>query len=432
MGEEQATSVLRRKAAAGRVSVAAQRQITPCKALGQAVVQATDKRLDLAAAVTGCTMRTGTLAELLDTLPEGGLFAVLDGPAEALGLMVLDPAALSAVIEMTMTGRLAPRAPQPRRPTRTDAALTADLIDEILRRFEAPFEGTTPARWLAGFGYATFLDEARPLGLMLEDVDYRILSVQADLEKGRRSCGLMLALPAEGRGGLAPGAGVGRRAPAGASSASGPTEAAVSGAADEAAAPPWEETIAAGVMAGRVTLDSRLYRFSLPIAALGSLAPGLELPIPADALDEAEIVAADGRCVVRGRLGQVGGHRAIRLHGAPARAAGPGAGAGRADAAGSAGEVAADGEAGQVAEDVPAPGMALPALPGLAAPVPAAPEADAPLPADDDPLAGLPMPDFPDLPDLPDLDAPGDADAAPGSDFPDLPDLPDLPPLDGS
>ena len=433
MADGQGMSVLRRKAEAGRTSVAASREITPCKSLTNAIVQAADSRLGLVVSVSSCSARIGTLSELLDTLPEEGLLAVLEGPGEAQGLMVLDAAMLSAVIEMLMTGKLSSRPPQPRRPTRTDAALSADLIDEILRGFEAPFLGQAQARWAAGFGYGSFLDDPRPLGLMLEDIDYRIFRIAGDAASGTRPFGLMLALPASGRGPFGrqgAGAGPGAVPGAGAPGAPGAEErrtahrrasdrGAGAGpvATEEPEAVPWEAALERQVMEGRVRLTAILHRMHLPLARLGALQIGETLPIPGSALDETAIVGADDRPVAFGRLGQSGGHRAVRLQGEegmsgsavpsglaaapggpagatalPGQSADPGAGSGRQGELDAAGAPPPPGEGGG-APDLP--GMPeLPPMQGL---------------PDPDGLPGMPDAAGVDLPDLPPLDALPDA-----------------------
>ncbi|MEE4118686.1 MAG: flagellar motor switch protein FliM, partial [Paracoccaceae bacterium] len=201
MADRQEKSVLRRKAEAGRTSAAATRLVTPCKALSTALVKAVDAHVGLEAAVRKCAMRTGTLAEVLETVPDGGLLAVLEGPDEAQGVMAFDAVLLSALIERLMTGALAARPPAPRRATRTDAALVADVIDAMLRRFEAALGAGGAGRWAAGFGYASFIESPRPLALMLEDADYRLLTLEVDLESGARAGSVMLVLPAGGAGG---------------------------------------------------------------------------------------------------------------------------------------------------------------------------------------------------------------------------------------
>ena len=431
MGNGQANTALRRKVEAGRTSVAAARQVTPARALSTAFVQGCDSRLGLAATVTSCSARIGTLAELLDTLPEGGLLAVLEGPGEAQGLMVLDPPLLSALIEKLMTGELADRPSRPRRPTRTDAALAADLIDDILRGFEAPFLGTATARWAAGFGYGSHLDDVRPLELMFEDVDYRVHTLAADLEAGRRSATLVLAVPAEGRG--APGA-----APApGASGDAGAPPAPE--AAEGAAEMPWSAALEEQVMRGAVRLDAELARLRLPLSALEGLAPGQELPVPAAALDATRLIGADGATVARGRLGQSTGWRAVRLAGAADAALLGVAGTFGDRQDGQGGDGRGDdgrgddghGGNGQGAQGAGTQGAAPPS--SGAASLPAPPSAgagDAPTGregAQADPLDGLP-----DLPPMPDGDwgeGPDAADPSGDGAAPDLPDLPDLPKL---
>ncbi|MEO1681573.1 MAG: FliM/FliN family flagellar motor C-terminal domain-containing protein [Pseudomonadota bacterium] len=418
-GQAAGESILKRKAEAGRNTVAASRQITPGKALSTAIVQAADKRLEMVVSTTSSTARTGTLSELLETVPEGGLLAVLEGPGDAQGLMALDATMLSALIEKMMTGRLSGRPPTPRRPTRTDAALVADVIDDVLRRFEAPFLGMSTARWAAGFGYSSYLDDPRPLGLMLEDIDYRMLSLALDVEKGARSCMLLLALPADGRGPLGRPAemeGGGDWAPAhpGGSRSGGAARA--HGAAHSEPEPEeqlsWGDALERDVLQGRVSLDAVLHRFDLPIASLELLKPGLELPMPARVLDECAIVGADGAPIAQGRLGQSRSMRAVRL-GASAAPAGadpsPYAGAAAEAQAAPMGEIPPFQGASIAMADTPLPG------PLEKGPTPALPEID-----DDDPLAGLPpRPDLPDLPGLPDI---GDS----GTGLPALPDLPSI------
>ena len=300
MADGQANAALRRKIEASRASAASAQQITPPKALSVAFAQAFDARLGLATAITQASEQTLTLPELLETLPEGGLLAVLEGPGDAQGVAVLDGGLIAAIIEMLTTGRISQQPPPPRRSTRTDAALAADLIDAMLRDFGAPFEGSATARWAAGFGYATYLEDPRPLSLMLEDVDYRVLSIGAELDGGKRSVSLTLALPSAGRGDAQP------ASPGG--------HGAQPMAADGGL--PWAEALEAQVMQGRASLDAVLCRVPLALSRLQSLRPGDTIPLPAHALQEVSLRTCTGRDAMYGRLGQSGGCRAVRLNGA--------------------------------------------------------------------------------------------------------------------
>ena len=405
MADRQEKSVLRRKAEAGRTSVAATRLVTPCKALSTALVKAVDQHVGLEAAVGKCAMRTGTLAEVLETVPEGGLLVVLEGPDEAQGVMALDAAFLSAVIEKLMTGALAARPAPPRRATRTDAALVADAIDATLNRFEAALAGSGAARWASGYGYASFLESPRPLALMLDDTDYRLLSLEIDLESGARTGSLMLVLPAD----VADGASAGN--PSGAAGER-PAEQAAGGGAL-----PWAQALEDQVMGGRVRLHVELCRMSMPIGALEALVPGQSVPVPAEALDQADILGADGRRLARGRLGQSRGMRAVRLHGAPQPVA-PARDRPMSADAGGRSPHRPDPDVPDVPDmpDRPGPADGLPDVPGLGD-GPASPEGSGA-----DPLAGLPA-----TLGLP--DAPGEEDGDESGGLPDLPPLPSLPGL---
>ncbi len=367
-----------------------------------------DKRLQLVATVDACSARVGTLAELLETLPEGGLFAVLDGPGETQGLMVFDPALLSAVIEQMMMGRLSVRPPTPRRPTRTDAALTADLVDALLRRFEVPFQSRGEWRWLGGFGYATFLDDPRPLGLMLEDVDYRILTLTGALGGGTRDGKLMLALPSQGV------------SHAGAHEETGRAQA-TQDAAEADGALPWREAFEERVLPAKAQMTAILHRLRLPIASIEGLKPGMELSIPGGALDETVLLGVDGAVVARGRLGQSGGRRAVRLAGMSAFADTPRGGETRAPTSNPASVPSA---ASGAPEPGPLPDMA--SLPDIS-PVP---DLAANLP-EVEPFNPPPLPDLPSLDDLPEPDATAlpALDDLPDPDAMGLPSLDDLPKL---
>ena len=57
-------------------------------------------------------------------------------------------------------------AASPRKPTRTDAAMVAGLIDAALAGLEQALLQEADLVWAGGFRYASFLDDARPIGLL--------------------------------------------------------------------------------------------------------------------------------------------------------------------------------------------------------------------------------------------------------------------------
>ncbi|MDE3122437.1 MAG: FliM/FliN family flagellar motor switch protein [Paracoccaceae bacterium] len=233
-----------------------------------------------------------SLAELLDGLPERALLTILEGPGEGLGLMAMDPVVVAALIEAMTTGRVTVGAATPRKPTRTDAAMSAGLIDGTLAGLEAVLLAEGMQGWVQGFRYASFLDDARPLGLLLEDRGYRVLAADLALGEARRVGRVLLALPAAGQ----------------MTAAAAPDP---SGRQAQGAPPP--QGIGDGAMLATAELSAVLHRLSLPLSAVLLLKAGDVLALPAAALDAVSVEGIDGRRLATGKLGQNHGFRALRL-----------------------------------------------------------------------------------------------------------------------
>ena len=119
------------------------RKLAAARAAGAEGVPGADRgwRLSLARAardvlklpleVPSLRLARSSLAELLELPMELSLLAVLEGPAEGIGLLVLSPPVLQAMIEVQTVGRVSPNPPPTRRPTRTDAAMVASVVEAI-------------------------------------------------------------------------------------------------------------------------------------------------------------------------------------------------------------------------------------------------------------------------------------------------------------
>ncbi len=287
-------NILRRKVDAGRSAAPASRKIQPAKVLSTALSKSADASMGLDVTVKSSSERIASLSDLLECLPENGLLALLEGPRDGQGVMAFDSSALSAIIEKQMTGTVSRNQPQSRRVTRTDAALAADLIDATLHRFETALSGLEESRWASGFGYSSHIDDLRPLGLLLEDVDYRIFGLSLNIELGTREGEILLALPAKGRAKV-----TARQAPV----------------EEETTRkdPDWKPRLEGLVLQGEARLEAILYRFQMPISAIKQLQPGQEIPIPVSTLNDVRIAGAERIPLGRCRLGRCQGHRAIRL-----------------------------------------------------------------------------------------------------------------------
>lgn len=139
--------------------------------------------LDLAAG--GVQAGRASLAELLEVVPERGLIAVLAGPRGATGVIVLSADVLAALVERQTLGRVIARPAVPRRTTRTDAALASALIDGAMASLDISLMEEDDRIWASGYRYASYLEDARPLALLLEDCTYRMMRVEVIWERGQ-------------------------------------------------------------------------------------------------------------------------------------------------------------------------------------------------------------------------------------------------------
>jgi flagellar motor switch protein FliM len=258
-----------------------------------ALARAANDILALPLEVARLSVNRRSLAELLELAPERALIAVLEGPAEGLGILMLSPPVLSAMIEMQTIGRVSSSAPPVRKPTRTDASMVADMIDQALQELESGLESDPDLIWAGGFNYASFLDDPRPLGLLLEEEHYRVIQAELRLGNGAKSGAVMLALPAEGRG----------RAPKPAPTA---TPAPVAAAL-------FSKALSDQVMRTEADIAAVLHRFTVPLSFVMALKTGDLVPLSTAALDRIVLEGLDGRPLASGRLGQNRGMRAVRL-----------------------------------------------------------------------------------------------------------------------
>jgi len=263
------------------------------RAWRMALARAARDQVKLELAVTALAMERRSLAELLELPPEHALIAVLEGPGQTMGLFVADPAVLAGVIEAQTLGRVSPQTAAPRRPTRTDAAMVAGLIDAALKDLETGLATESDLVWAGGFRYASFLEDPRPLGLLLDDEPYRVLRSDVALAGGVKSGSLLLVLPARGRGAL--------------------PVASTDAAPQADPGPIFAAALTERIEGAGCTLEAVLSRLTLPIAVLMALRPGETLALPLAALDRITLEGIDGRRLSMGKLGQNRGMRAVRL-----------------------------------------------------------------------------------------------------------------------
>ena len=249
--------------------------------------------MKIALDVRTLTVERRSLAELAELVPDRALIAVLDGPEEGLGAIILSQPILAGFIEAQTIGRIRSQDLSPRKPTRTDAAMVVAVIDAALTALEQSLAEEADLVWAGGFRYASFLDDPRPLALLLEDAPLRLLRADIALAGGLRTGEILLALPAEGRG----------RRPAHLADANAPND----------HAPAFSAGLADRINGASARVEAVLARLTMPLAQVMALTEGMILPLLDAAIDRISLEGLDGRRVGEGKLGQNRGMRAIRL-----------------------------------------------------------------------------------------------------------------------
>jgi flagellar motor switch protein FliM len=232
-----------------------------------------------------------SLAEILEVVPDRALLALLDGPQGGLGVIMLGASVTATLIEKQTLGKIGAQPPVLRKASRIDAAMVAGIIDRALVGLDETLMEEADLIWAGGFRYASFLEDARPLGLMLEDEPYRVLSAEVALGDAGREGRVILVLPAAGRG----------------------TSPALLADVATDDAPHFTEALSAQVMQADCRLDAVIGRMRLPLRQIVALQVGETLLLPSAALDTISLETVEGRHIAAARLGQHRGMRALKL-----------------------------------------------------------------------------------------------------------------------
>ncbi|MGP1355751.1 FliM/FliN family flagellar motor switch protein [Roseicyclus sp.] len=338
--------VIARVVAAHRRGAEAARDRAPVlgRAWGRALRHAAVPFRGLELALGETTVREGaSLSDAAEALPEHGLVVVLEDRDGKRGIFALSHGAVDALIEVQTTGRVEATALPPRPSTRIDEALTRDFIDITLAAFARETDTIGDRDWADRLGYGSPIADRRQLNLLLPEHGYHVLTAALRFG-GERGGSALIAVPRTGR---APGGGTE------------PTEQPET----------WRSGLEAALGEVELDLDAVLLRVKRPLGEVERLEPGYLIRFDPGALASVALETPSGRRVVTGRLGQVGGRRALRLSDgsgaadarpAPSAAPAPLPPAGYPDAGFPASGFPA---AGLYARGFPAPGFPAPGLP---------------------------------------------------------------------
>ncbi|MDO5612826.1 MAG: FliM/FliN family flagellar motor C-terminal domain-containing protein [Paracoccus sp. (in: a-proteobacteria)] len=278
---------------------------TPARGAAVALGRAAEELYNLPARAVSVVTGAQTLAELPELLPEPALLAVVAGPGDVVGVVAMDPACYTALIEVQALGRLTTRPVETRRPTRSDAMICADFVNRLLAELQTEIGALDGYEGYRGFAYASHLDDPRPLMLMLEDTGYRTLGMSVTFGAGdaRREGRVFVALP--------------QQRPAGALPAPQPSlRAGITAQAKVAAVEPASDgpDLGAAMQDAPVELLGILCRRKVSLGELRALHPGKLLPLPRVSLLDARLETRQGQVLAHGKLGESEGCHAIRLH----------------------------------------------------------------------------------------------------------------------
>ncbi len=401
MGEAISATALAAKTAVGRKNHLA-RAMTVQKALRVSIAKVADETLELPMAALSISDSSVANDELADSLEEGAILVLFDGPYGAPALITADAQFCGGIVQQMTMGKVLPDKGDTRALTRTDAAIIAPLIEDLMHRVAAITEDPEDAKTFQGYRFGAMAEDQRIALMALEAPNYQVHALTLDISKGVRQGKLSIYLPCLDEADLI----------------DLPTE-----DESEDAEPP--VTMTDTVLRVEAELDVVLCKVTLELSEVHALHEGQLIPVPPKTFPHVTITGLTGGAVATGVIGQIDGQRAVQpdmpelFTRAPQRRASDRGDVDQPDIA------PLDGQGPLPEVDTsPRGGVPLPddgGLPDLDAPLPDLPSMDDMPELADLQRDGEALPELPDLPDL-------------GEELPELSDLPDLttlPELDG-
>jgi flagellar motor switch protein FliM len=283
MSDADLITAMRRKAGVGRpppdVTV-----MSTHKALKLAIAKAAEEGTGMVMQVTNVEEGLTSTSRLPEEISEHALLGLLEGPENSYGLAIFSLSVTTSVVEQLTTGSVLKMQPEERAPTSTDAMMCFGLMDQILDNFQQIILEAESPPDVAGYKTAGHLKETRSIPIAFDDIRYKIFKITVDMACGVRQGEIFMVYPAA------------RPAPK-----------RETGKASE-----WGQRFQTTVVETEACLEAILHRLSVPLAQVTEFEVGTILPIPQEALTQIEIIA-DGAQIARANLGQLDGHRALRV-----------------------------------------------------------------------------------------------------------------------
>lgn len=231
-----------------------------------------------------------SLQPMLDSTPKPGLLVIVKAGG-CLGILSLDGMLINGLVELMAGASNRAIYRDPRDPTLIDIALCREFCDTLLAEFPHKLAALSDHAGICDLVWQDPETEASRLAFILENRPFARLSGKVDLQDGLRGGEIGLSLPLQvwqGGGGKIQGA-------------------------DN---PDWCRDLAKNVLAAPMPLRANLEKIELPLARAMALKPGDRLEISGFSLSDLELVSMQGTPLLRGRLGQENGKKAIAIVGA--------------------------------------------------------------------------------------------------------------------
>jgi flagellar motor switch protein FliM len=259
----------------------------PARALRQAAARAAARGAGLPLVVLGVEMTESSLDDLVAGLDPHHLLVMIGAAAGPEGVLALDPELGAALTEMQTVGRLLPQPAPLRDPTTADLAMAEPFAHRFLAELRAEVGESPLARTLAELGLLGRFANPRAIALALPDTGFRVIRLSLDLGLPDRQAGLLLALP--------------RHVPRAPEPPPSPAD------------PVWSAALGSAVMDAPCTLNAILHRLTLSLGQVEGFTIGQVLPLPGVSVSSVRLEGPGGLPVAPGKLGQMGGLRAVRL-----------------------------------------------------------------------------------------------------------------------
>ncbi len=228
----------------------------------------------------------------LEALPEHGLIAATEDRDGRRGLLALEHSLVDALIEVQTTGRVEEVQGPPRPVTRIDEALCRDFIDLFFASLAHETGGVPGRDWSDRIVYGSQIKDRSQINLLLPAKGFHLLHATvsaAGLKSGR----FLVLLPAD---------------PSLARRVSKKLE-----AKPPARPETWADDMLAALGPAPLALNAVLLRLHMPLSRVESLKDGDLVPFDRSDLEMVTLEDDKGHIFTRGKLGQIGGRRAVRL-----------------------------------------------------------------------------------------------------------------------